>query len=306
VYVVGSTNDTVYQYNTATKSAKFDVETFYLPKDLQVIGNLDVGGATLLNGALLVQSGATFNSGVVVNGTLTANGNIALTGGATTANTFGTIATTGTTTIGGTAQTGTITVGQSTASNTTNIQAGATTSGNTKTINFGTAGLSGSTTSISIGSAVSGATTNVTANGTWTYANTIVGSINGNAATVTDGVVTTGAYADPSWITSLNYSKLTGTVPTWNQNTTGTAAGITGKTTPSGALVGTSDTQTLTNKTITFADNTLTGVQATLVSGTNIKTINGSSILGSGDLDIEGGSGGITTGKAIAMAIVFG
>lgn len=34
--------------------------------------------------------------------------------------------------------------------------------------------------------------------------------------------------------------------------------------------------------------------QDTLVSGTNIKTINGSSILGSGDLTVSGGSGGLT------------
>ena len=38
---------------------------------------------------------------------------------------------------------------------------------------------------------------------------------------------TTGSYADPSWLTSLNYSKLTGTIPTWNQNTTGSAATLT-------------------------------------------------------------------------------
>ncbi|TKC56598.1 hypothetical protein FBD94_23075 [Pedobacter hiemivivus] len=36
-------------------------------------------------------------------------------------------------------------------------------------------------------------------------------SISGNAATVTNGVVTTGLYADPAWITSLAYGKLTGT-----------------------------------------------------------------------------------------------
>jgi hypothetical protein len=46
--------------------------------------------------------------------------------------------------------------------------------------------------------------------------------------------------------------------------------------------------------------------QAALVSGTNIKTINGNSLLGSGDITISGGSGGVSTGKAIAMAIVFG
>jgi hypothetical protein len=50
--------------------------------------------------------------------------------------------------------------------------------------------------------------------------------------------------------------------------------------------------QTLTNKTINIANNTLTGVQPTLVSGTNIKTINGGSVLGSGDLVIA--SGGMT------------
>lgn len=43
------------------------------------------------------------------------------------------------------------------------------------------------------------------ASGTWGI------SISGNAATVTNGVVTTGSYANPSWITSLAYSKLTGT-----------------------------------------------------------------------------------------------
>jgi hypothetical protein len=35
-------------------------------------------------------------------------------------------------------------------------------------------------------------------------------SIDGNAATVTNGVYTTGSYSNPSWITSLAYSKITG------------------------------------------------------------------------------------------------
>lgn len=44
--------------------------------------------------------------------------------------------------------------------------------------------------------------------------NTIGANISGNAATATNGVVTTGSYADPTWVTSLNANKLTGTIPT--------------------------------------------------------------------------------------------
>ena len=44
------------------------------------------------------------------------------------------------------------------------------------------------------------------ATGTWAI------SVSGNAATVTNGVYTTGSYADPTWITSLAGSKITGTI----------------------------------------------------------------------------------------------
>lgn len=62
---------------------------------------------------------------------------------------------------------------------------------------------------------------------------------------------------------------------------------------------GTSDYTNLTNKpqinSVTLSGNKTSsdlGVQDTLVSGTNIKTINGASILGSGNLIVEGGGGG--------------
>jgi len=41
-------------------------------------------------------------------------------------------------------------------------------------------------------------------------AGTITAALVGNASTATNGVVTTGSYADPSWITSLTGSKITG------------------------------------------------------------------------------------------------
>jgi hypothetical protein len=54
----------------------------------------------------------------------------------------------------------------------------------------------------------------------------VTGNVSGNAGTVTNGLYSTGTYADPSWITSLAYSKLTGTptIPAaqiqsdWNQS----------------------------------------------------------------------------------------
>lgn len=74
----------------------------------------------------------------------------------------------------------------------------------------------------------------------------------GNAGTVTNGVYTTGTYADPAWIASINYSKLTGTAPTWNQNTTGTSAAwttartlsFTGDATGSGSVDGSTNVAT--------------------------------------------------------------
>lgn len=80
-------------------------------------------------------------------------------------------------------------------------------------------------------------------------------------AKLTSGVLSTGAagtdYVAPGGAlgTPSSGNLANCTFPVLNQNTTGTAAGITGKTTPSGALVGTTDTQNLGSKTL---DNTNT------------------------------------------------
>lgn len=80
----------------------------------------------------------------------------------------------------------------------------------------GTAALSWSLTEIGAPSV-----TGVGASGTWGI------SVTGNAATVTNGVYTTGAYADPTWITSLAISKLAGTLPVTKGGTgVGTLTGL--------------------------------------------------------------------------------
>jgi len=88
-------------------------------------------------------------------------GNFNLTGSATDSQNIATNQTSGTLTIGGTGATGAITLGRSTGSQTTNIQAGVTASGSTKAVNIGTNGAAGSTTNITIGSTTGTSTTTV-------------------------------------------------------------------------------------------------------------------------------------------------
>lgn len=164
VYLVGSTNDTVFQYNTATNSISAVTDVFNTTSNARVQGNLAVQSNAYVDGALTSQGSFTTANNITVSGTATVGGS------STFSTTTGTISignslTSGTWTAGGTSGTGTITLGQSTVSQTTNIQAGATASGSTKTMNIGTAGVSGSTTAINIGSAVSGATSTTTLNG---------------------------------------------------------------------------------------------------------------------------------------------
>jgi hypothetical protein len=101
---------------------------------------------------------------------------------------------------------------------------GTTITANTQFSGAGT-GLTGTATSLSIGgnaatvtngfyttSSFNLGTTSIAVNRA-SASQTLTGiSIDGNAGTVTNGVVTTGSYADPTWITSLAGSKISGTI----------------------------------------------------------------------------------------------
>lgn len=104
-----------------------------------------------------------------------------------------------------------------------------------------------------------------TITGAKTFSQTITGSITGNAGTATNGVVTTGSYADPAWITSLAGSKVSGNISGNAANVTGTVAvanGGTGVTTSTGSgSVVLSSSPTLTTPNINSA-------QFATVSGT--------------------------------------
>jgi sugar lactone lactonase YvrE len=131
VYIVGTTNDTVFQYNTATNSISAVTDVFNTTSNARVQGNLAVRGSAVIDAALIA-------------------GNL----------------TVGTTSISGTlTSSSTTTLATSSGTQTISLGAIATVSGSTKTLNMGTGGLSGSTTVITIGTATSGATSTTTLSG---------------------------------------------------------------------------------------------------------------------------------------------
>ncbi len=110
-----------------------------------------------------------------------------------------------------------------------------------------------------------------------------------NAGTVTNGVYTTGSYSNPSWITSLDYSKLTGTIPTWNQNTTGTAANVTG-------IVAVANGGTGVSTITGLVKGNGTSAFSAAVSGTDYIPTDGTGATGTWGISITGNAATVTNG----------
>lgn len=156
-------------------------------------------------------------------------------------------------------------------------------------------------------------------------------TVNGNSLLGSGNIVITSGSTDHSTLTNRNVADshtiaaITGLQTTLDgkastANATTTVAGLMSNTdktkldgVASNATVNSSDA-TLLNRanhtgsqatsTITGLDSALTAKQATLVSGTNIKTVNGVTLLGSGDIVISGGGGGITDHSALTNRTV--
>jgi hypothetical protein len=171
--------------------------------------------------------------------------------------------TTGQLVLGNASMTGAITIGQSTVSQTTNIQAGITASGSTKTINIGTNGASGSNTQITLGAAAGSSNVNLSNNTTLTFISNGFNTSLIGSGSASQSVAYSLPPAAPA-VTGYVLSSTTGGVMSWVANGGGSmvypSAGIavstgsawtTSLTAPSSTIVGISDTQTLTNKTVT-------------------------------------------------------
>lgn len=147
-YIVCSSNDAVFQYDTTKTSLQITNKNVVINTPVNIFNNLQLAGNISADQ-------------ILAGGTISASGDIQFSGGdlvmGSTTNNVGY---------------------NSTATNTMNLSNGATISGSTKTINIGPNGVSGSTTAINIGSTVAGAT-NLT---------TVTGNAVINANTTTDAL----------------------------------------------------------------------------------------------------------------------
>ena len=145
-----------------------------------------------------------------------------------------------------------------------------------------------------------------------TMNNMVIGGTTPLAGSFTDLSVTGTTKFDGSEGTAgqVLTSAGTGNTPTWTTPTTGTVTSVTGTApvvssggaTPAISMAAATSS---VNGYLTSTDwSTFNGKQAALVSGTNLKTVNGSSLLGSGDvgtIDVAHGGTGATSATAYAV-----
>jgi hypothetical protein len=143
-------------------------------------------------------------------------------------------------------------------------------------------------------------TTGSGASGTWGI------NVTGNAGTVTNGVYTTGSYADPAWITSLAGSKVSGNISGNAANVTGTVAianGGTGATTQQAALNAIAGATTSAQ----FLRGNGVNVQMSAIQVADVPTLNqnttGTAANVTGVVAIANGGTGATTDSAARTAL---
>lgn len=128
-------------------------------------------------------------------------------------------------------------------------------------------------------------------------------SISGNAGSVTNGVYTNGAYADPAWITSLAGSKITGNI-SGNAGTATTLA--TARTINGVSFNGSANISVNTNNSVTFNNGgsgaasgvTFNGGSAITVSYNTVgaPSTTGTNASGTWGISVTGNAGSVTNG----------
>lgn len=148
-----------------------------------------------------------------------------------------------------------------------------------------------------------GATTPNTISGTTITATVgFVGDLTGNASTVTDGVYTTGSYANPSWITSLAGSKITGNISGNAANVTGTVAIANGGT---GLTAFGTGVQTALGQNVTGSGGIVLATSPSLTTP-NLGTPSAATLTNATGLPVSTGISGLGTNVATALAVNVG
>jgi len=260
--------------NTGTLTLPTSTDTLVGRATTDTLTNKTISGSsnTLSNiaNASLTNSSVTIGStSVSLGGTVTTVAGLTL-----TSPVISTISNSGTLTLPTSTDT---LVGRATTDTLTNK----TISGSSNTLsNIGNASLTNSSLTIGSTSVSLGGTTTTLAGLTSVTATSFVGALTGNADTVTNGVYTTGSYSNPSWITGLAGSKISGDISGNAANVTGTVAvanGGTGATNASGART-----------------------NLGLVIGTDVPSPTGTGASGTWGISITGSAGSV--GGTVAVA----
>ena len=130
---------------------------------------------------------------------------------------------------------------------------------------------------------------NLTGDVTGNVTGDVTGNVSGNAVTVTNGVYTTGSYSNPSWIASLEGSKISGSVNSVTNGVyTNTQQSITGEKTFTQTIIGDIKGSVISTDGIT----TLVNAQTNTISAT---TIGATDLTVSGTLTVNGTTTSINT-----------
>lgn len=133
-------------------------------------------------------------------------------------------------------------------------------------------------------------------------------NISGNAATVTDGVVTTGSYNDPAWITAISGAKVSGAI-------TGNAASAsvlaTARTINGTSFDGSANISVNLNNSVTFNNSGSGAASGTTFNGGAARTISyntigapsitGANATGSWAIDITGSAASLVTANWVVQ-----
>lgn len=136
-------------------------------------------------------------------------------------------------------------------------------------------------------------------------------NITGNAGTVTNGVVTTGTYADPAWITSLAGSKITGSFGGNAATATklATARNINGVSFDGSAAISVNTVQALTINSLGSGDTSFTfngGTARTLsYNSVGAPSTTGANASGTWAINISGNAGTATSAASLSATLAI-